>query len=71
MTKHEKLIREVREKIAKDMDIRVVTEICNHPLRFTASVMRDPDDLRPIRWRYWGVFDIIKSRKKKRKDEDG
>ena len=68
MTKHEKLVREIKDEEikAKDLDLRVIDHICRDPLKFTAGKIRDPHDTRPIRWRYVGVFSLLKGRTKKK-----
>ncbi len=60
---NDKLIKQIAEKL--NMDKRVVNAICRHPYEFTASVFRDKEDLRPIRFRYLGILAIMNNKKKK------
>jgi hypothetical protein len=51
-----------QERIVKDMSLcrfkspQVIQYIVNHPMLFAKRVMSDPDDYRPVRIRYFGVF---------------
>jgi hypothetical protein len=54
MTEQEKLIKHI--SLIKFKDPRVIRTIVNHPMFFAKKKMTDPDDLRPIRIRYFGVF---------------
>jgi hypothetical protein len=42
--------------LSKFKDTRVVQAIAYHPLLFAKRKMSDPDDYRPVRIRYFGVF---------------
>lgn len=44
------------------MDSRVISKIVNHPSFFLHKVMQDPNDERPIRWKYFGAFALRKHR---------
>jgi hypothetical protein len=54
-------------KIAEQLHIskRVVDIIVRHSFEFTAKVIRDTNDLRPIRARYLGIFAMRTGLKKK------
>jgi len=57
------LIARIAEEL--HMDKRVVGNIIHHSFEFKARVIRDPDNLRPIRDRYLGIFAIRTGLKKK------
>lgn len=48
----------VYSKIGKEVgrDVRFVRAVAHHPFEFFSKVMADPQDHRPIRFRYLGVF---------------
>lgn len=48
------------------IDKRVVDAICYSSSEFTSKLMRDPEDTRPVRWMYWGIFAMRKGLKKRR-----
>jgi hypothetical protein len=54
MKEQEKLIKHI--SLIKFKDPRIIQTIVNHPMFFAKQKMTDPDDLRPIRIRYFGVF---------------
>lgn len=54
MKEQDKIISDIAA--AKKKDVRVIQNIVYHPLLFTKHKMADPDDYRPIRIRYFGVF---------------
>lgn len=37
-------------------DVRFIRRICHHPFDFLSQKIKDPDDHRPIRLRYVGIF---------------
>jgi len=50
----DKLIKHI--SLIKFKDPRVIQAIVYHPMLFAKHKMADPDDIRPIRIRYFGVF---------------
>jgi len=58
MTEQDRIIKHI--SLSKFKDPRIVKEVVYHPLYFAKKVMTDPDDYRPIRIRYFGVF-ILKA----------
>lgn len=42
--------------LIKFKDPRIIQTIVQHPMLFAKKTMADPDDFRPIRIRYFGVF---------------
>lgn len=60
---HNVLVNEIAKE--ENMDKRVVDRICRSALTFTANVFRNPIDYRPIRWRYLGVFSVLKNKVKR------
>lgn len=54
MKDQDKLIKSI--SLLKFKDPRIIQTIVYHPLFFAKKKMSDPDDLRPIRIRYFGVF---------------
>jgi hypothetical protein len=54
MTEQDKIIKSISLDNFKDP--RVIKQIVYHPLLFAKRRMADPDDYRPIRIRYFGVF---------------
>jgi hypothetical protein len=60
---HAKLVKQISKE--KGLDKRVVNAICHHSLGFTADVIRDVNNLRPVRWRYLAVLAMMKNKKKK------
>lgn len=54
MKEQDKLIKHI--SLIKFKDPRVIQAIVYHPLLFAKRKMTDPDDLRPIRIRYFGAF---------------
>ena len=67
LKKHDKFHLDAIKEIADELglDKRVVDLIATHPFLFKTRVMRNPNDDRPIRDRYLGIFAIIHGRKKK------
>lgn len=63
MSKHDTFVKEIKEELK--LDARLVDRVCRSVLTFTANVMRDPQDYRPIRWRYMGVFTLLKNKIKR------
>lgn len=66
---HQGVVNKIYKILLQDnlrIDKRVVDAICYSSSEFTADRMRDGDDSRPIRWRYWGIF-AIRNKLKKRK----
>lgn len=55
--------QEIVKRIAKEqgLDERVVKLVANYPFYFVRQVMKDPNDLRPIRIKYFGLF-VLKNR---------
>jgi len=53
--------------VSKELDIdkRVVDAPCRHLCVFTSECIRDTENVRPVRWRYIGIFAIRKGLKKK------
>lgn len=60
---HDVFVREISKEV--NIDVRVVDCICRHLSRFLAERIRDGEDNRPVRWRYLGVFAMMKGTKKK------
>jgi len=60
--KHYKIIKEIAEETG--IDIRVVNLIASHPSIYTSRIMSDKENYRPIRWRYLGVWSIMKGKEK-------
>lgn len=54
MLKEKEIINEIAKR--KNMDPRVVSLIANYPFHFTRKVMKEPEDYRPVRIRYFGLF---------------
>jgi hypothetical protein len=54
ISEQDKLIKHI--SLIKFKDPRVIQSIVYHPMLFAKRKMTDPDDLRPIRIRYFGVF---------------
>lgn len=54
MTVQEQIIKHI--SLIKFKDPRVIQTIVYHPFLFAKRKMTDPDDYRPIRIRYFGVF---------------
>lgn len=54
ITKREQTIK----RIAKDykLDPRVIKVIVDFPIRFAKYKINDPDNIRPVRVRYFGTF---------------
>lgn len=52
----ETLIKQIAT--VKQLDPRVVRLIADFPLKFSRDKISDPDNLRPIRIRYLGVFQL-------------
>jgi hypothetical protein len=65
---HDVLISKITDIVK--IDKRVVDAICRSSLKFTADVLRNPDDIRPIRHRYFGVFAMRTYCKKKKLSEN-
>lgn len=51
------------------IDPRIVKTIAQYPFKFVGDCIRDVDELRPIRLRYLGVFDIIQGKEKRDKQD--
>lgn len=60
--KHQQFVKEIAKEF--DIDERVAYVIISSLFIFTAKVIRDVDDPRPIRHRYWGVFSLLKGKEK-------
>ena len=54
MSPQDKIIKEL--SLRKFKDPRVIQAIVYHPILFAKKIMADPDDERPVRIRYFGVF---------------
>jgi hypothetical protein len=54
MRDQDRIIKSI--SLIKFKDPRIIQNIVYHPLFFAKKKMADPDDLRPIRIRYFGVF---------------
>jgi len=54
MTEQERIIKSI--SLDKFKDPRIIQHIVNHPILFAKHVMANPDDYRPVRIRYFGVF---------------
>ena len=54
MKEQDRIIKHI--SLIKHKDVRVVQNIVYHPLLFAKKKMADPDEFRPIRIRYFGVF---------------
>jgi len=54
MLREERIVKEIARR--KAMDPRVVGLVARYPFHFTRKVMKDPEDLRPVRIRYFGMF---------------
>ena len=54
MKEQDKIIKHI--SLIKFKDPRVIQNIVYHPILFAKQKMTDPDDCRPIRIRYFGVF---------------
>ena len=54
MLKQDIIIRDLAAKYKKDP--RIIEAIVYSPLKFTKKVIEDPNDDRPIRIKYFGVF---------------
>lgn len=54
MKEQDRIIKHI--SLIKFKDPRIIKSIVYHPLLFTRKKMADPDDTRPIRIRYFGVF---------------
>ena len=54
MKEQDRIIKHI--SLIKSKDVRVVQSIVYHPIFFAKKVMSDPDDYKPIRIRYFGVF---------------
>jgi hypothetical protein len=54
MRDQDRIIKSI--SLLKFKDPRIIQNIVYHPLFFAKKKMADPDDLRPIRIRYFGVF---------------
>jgi hypothetical protein len=50
----DKIIKHI--SLVKFKDPRVIEKVVYHPMFFARQKMTDPDDYRPIRIRYFGVF---------------
>lgn len=50
----DKLVKELAEKYG--VDPRIVRLIVDYPIKFSRDKISDPEDMRPIRIRYFGVF---------------
>jgi hypothetical protein len=48
--------RELRNNQYIHVSDTVVEQVLGHRKQFLADVIRDPDDIRAIRWRYLGTF---------------
>lgn len=59
---HDRIIKDIAKKY--NVDKRVVNHIVSHLFLFLKKVISDPKDNRPVRFRYWGVWAIIKGREK-------
>jgi hypothetical protein len=48
----------IYSQIGKQMgkDVRLVRAAAHHPFEFFSKVMEDPEDHRPVRFRYFGAF---------------
>lgn len=46
------------------LDKRVISKIVRHPSLFLHTIMQDPVDERPVRFKYLGVFALRKNRYK-------
>ncbi len=64
MLREEEIIKRIAKR--KAIDRRVVSLVAHYPFKFVRKVMKDPDDLRPIRLRYFGLF-ALKPRFKENK----
>lgn len=51
---NKQIIKHLAEKHKRDA--RVIDLVTRHPFRFTRDVMSDPEDYRPVRLMYFGVF---------------
>ena len=54
MKEQDRILKHI--SLIKNKDIRVVKSIAYHPIFFAKKVMTDPDDYKPVRIRYFGVF---------------
>lgn len=54
MKEQDRIIKHI--SLVKGKDPRVVQQVVYHPFLFAKHRMADPDDYRPIRIRYFGVF---------------
>ena len=52
------MVDNVYSKIGKEVgrDVRFVRAVAHHPFEFFSKIMEDPQDHRPMRFRYLGVF---------------
>lgn len=53
----ENIYRTISKNVGKD--VRLVRAVAHHPFEFFSKVMEDPQDHRPLRFRYLGAF-IVK-----------
>jgi len=54
MKLQDKILKHI--SLIKNLDVRIIKNIVYHPLLFAKKKMADPDEYRPIRIRYFGVF---------------
>lgn len=64
MTKHDQIVKEISEKLGKDK--RVVDKVSRSQFTFTTKVVRDPEDNRPVMYRYLGKFVLLTGRVKRK-----
>ena len=54
MLEKERLVKQIAKR--KGIDPRVVRLVADYPFRFVRDRMKDNEDWRPIRIRYFGIF---------------
>ena len=57
----DKIIKQLAEKYGKDK--RVIKLIAHSPFKFLKLIIEDPEDWRPLRLRYFGIFGLTKKAK--------
>jgi len=63
LKRHSDIIKKIHTTLR--VEEKVAEAIIRHLLSFTAGRIRDKEETRAVRLPYWGVFDLIKGRKKK------
>jgi len=62
--KQKKIGKQLAKKYGRD--VRVIEQITKHPFKFLYELMKDPNEYRPFRIPYFGVF-VQKDRSNKKK----